>query len=170
MRHSGNANVVYQIPFGAGKTYLSQPGIMRDVFGSRELASIVSAHTGLPVNITVDRSSSALPDGNSNNQRPNLVPGVSLIPPGGSTVGDWINLAAFSVPAAGTWGDLPRDFARGRGRGKRILGYREISTKERGSQSSSEPRCSIFLIIRSGARRSQTFRLERGRSAGLSRF
>src|ERR1017187_11039802 len=74
------------------------------------------------------------------------------------------------VPAAGTWGDLPRDFARGRGRGKRILGYREISTKERGSQTSSEPRCSIFLIIRSGARRSQTFRLERGRSAGLSRF
>ncbi len=115
VRHSGNANVVYELPFGAGKKYLGQPRIARDILGSWQLTSIVSARTGLPVNITVDRSSSALPDGNSGNQRPNLIPGASVIPTGGSTVGDWINLAAFSVPAAGTWGDLPRDFVRAPG-------------------------------------------------------
>jgi hypothetical protein len=132
IRHSGNANVVYELPFGAGKTYLSQPGIMREVFGSWELASIVSARTGLPVNITVDRSSSALPDGNSNNQRPNLAPGVSVIPPGGSTVGDWINLAAFSVPAAGTWGNLPRDSVRGPGAWQADIGIsRNFDVRER---------------------------------------
>jgi len=132
MRHAGNANVVYELPFGAHQTYLNQPGILRDIFGSWELASVITAHTGLPVNITVDRSSSALPDGNSNNQRPNLVPGVSVIPVAGETVGDWINLAAFSVPAAGTWGDLPRDFVRAPGAWQADTGLsRNFAIRER---------------------------------------
>ena len=54
-----------------------------------------------------------MPDGNSGNQRPNLVPGVSLTPPGGSTPNDWINLAAFAVPASKTWGNLGRNDFRG---------------------------------------------------------
>jgi hypothetical protein len=54
-------------------------------------------------------------DGNNTEQRPNLVPGVSVIPPGGQTIGDWINKAAFSVPANDTWGDAGTDIARGPG-------------------------------------------------------
>ena len=47
--------------------------------------------------------------------RPQLVPGVSLTPPGGSTVSHWINPAAFAAPAAGTFGDAPRNLLRGPG-------------------------------------------------------
>lgn len=114
-RHVVNSNVVYELPFGAGKPYLNHPGVLRGIFGGWEATSIVSAHTGFPINVTVDRASSAVPDGNTNNQRPNLVPGVSLTPPGGATIGEWINPAAFSIPAPGTFGNSPRNIARAPG-------------------------------------------------------
>jgi len=115
VRHVFNANAVYQLPFGVGRSFLNQPGIWRDIFGSWEVSWLALARTGFPVNVTVDRSSSAVPDGNTTDQRPNLVPGVSLIPPGGATPSEWINPAAFAVPAAGTFGNTPRDFVRGPG-------------------------------------------------------
>jgi hypothetical protein len=115
VRHVFNANAIFQLPFGPGKQYLNQPGLARSVLGSWELTSTVVARTGFPVNVTVDRSAAAVPDGNNTDQRPNLVPGVSLTPPGGATIGEWINPAAFAVPAAGTFGDAPRDVARGPG-------------------------------------------------------
>jgi hypothetical protein len=115
VRHVFNANAVYELPFGAGKAYLNQPGLWNAIAGSWEITSVVEARTGFPVNVTVDRSAAAVPDGNTTDQRPDLVPGVSLSPPGGSTIGEWINPAAFAVPAAGTFGDAPRDVARGPG-------------------------------------------------------
>ena len=115
VRHVVNANAVYELPFGAGKAFLNQPGFLRSVFGSWQLTTIVGAHTGFPVNVTVDRSATAVPDGNTNNQRPNIIPGVPLTPPGGATPSEWINPAAFAVPAAGTFGAAPRDVARAPG-------------------------------------------------------
>ena len=73
------------------------------------------AHTGFPVNVLVNRSAASVPDGNNTDQRPDLVPGVSLTPPGGRSIGEWINPAAFAVPANGTWGNAPRNLLRGPG-------------------------------------------------------
>ncbi len=112
VRQVVNSNLVYELPFGPGKPYLNQPGALAKLFGAWELTSIVAAHSGFPINITVDRSSSVVPDGNTNNQRPDRVPGISLIPPGGATPSEWINPAAFTVPAAGTFGNAGRDLAR----------------------------------------------------------
>ncbi|HTD24620.1 MAG TPA: carboxypeptidase regulatory-like domain-containing protein [Terriglobales bacterium] len=114
-RHTFNANFVYELPFGSGRTYLNQPGILRGLFGAWNVTSIVGGRTGLPVNVTLSRSGSAVPDGNTQNQRPNLVPGVSLTPAGGSTIIEWINPAAFAIPAAGTFGNAPRNVVRGPG-------------------------------------------------------
>jgi hypothetical protein len=111
VRHVINANLVYEPPLGVGKAHLSQPGILRSLFGSWQFATIVAAHTGFPINVTVDRSSTAVPDGNTNEQRPNRIAGVSLVPPGGPTPSEWINPAAFAVPAAGTFGNAGRDIA-----------------------------------------------------------
>ena len=112
-RHVVNANAVYQLPFGAGKPFVNEPGVWRAILGGMELNTIVAAHTGFPINVTVDRRSTDVPDGNTNNQRPNLVPGVPITPPGGSTPFLWLNPAAFATPAPGTFGDAPRDVARG---------------------------------------------------------
>jgi hypothetical protein len=110
-----NANLVYQLPFGPGKIFLNQPGLVNAIVGRWQFTSTLVARTGFPINVLVNRSASQTPDGNTNSQRPNLVPGVSITPPGGSTVGQWLNPAAFVAPANGTWGNSPRDVARGPG-------------------------------------------------------
>jgi hypothetical protein len=115
VRQVFNANAVYQLPFGPGKPFLNQPGIVGDIVGLWELTSMVVARTGFPVNVTIDRSASVVPDGNTTDQRPDLLPGVSLTPPGGKTIAEWINPAAFAAPAPGTFGNSPRDLARGPG-------------------------------------------------------
>ena len=117
VRQVFNLAAVYELPFGAGKHYLSSPGVMRTVFGGWTLSTIATSQTGLPFNITITRSNGSVPGGLavSGEERPNLVPGVSLTPPGGSTPGEWVNPAAFSAPAYGTFGDLGRNAFRAPG-------------------------------------------------------
>ena len=115
VRHVVNANAIYQLPFGPGRSYLNQPGILSAIARDWELTSVALARTGFPVNVLVNRSSASVPDGNNTDQRPDLVPGVSVTPAGGKSIGEWINTAAFAVPAAGTFGDAPRNNVRGPG-------------------------------------------------------
>jgi hypothetical protein len=113
-----NANVVYELPFGPGKAFLTQAGVWRSLFGSWSLSSIFNARTGFPVNLT---TSATGPDGNTNEQRPNLVPGQPLYLAGGN-----FNPAAFCTPGTpdplypggncpSGFGDVPRNFLRGPG-------------------------------------------------------
>jgi len=132
VRHTFHVDAVYELPFGPGKRYLNGSGILDRVAGSWELTSIGVARTGFPVNVTVDRSSSDVPDGNTGNQRPDRVPGVSLTPPGGSRIAEWINPAAFVVPASGTFGNAPRNPARGPGQWQLDLGIKKRITLTEG--------------------------------------
>ena len=119
-----NLSAVYQLPFGAGKQYVSNPGIARSIFGDWELSAIGTAQSGLPVNITIDRSNASVPGlySISGEERPNYISGVSLTPAGGSTPRDWINAAAFSTPAAQTFGNLGRNAFRAPGISQLDLG------------------------------------------------
>lgn len=112
-RHVINGNAVYQLPFGLGKPMLNQRGIASTIAGNWELTSTALARTGFPVNVLMPSSYTA-PDGASGTERPDLVPGVSLTPPGGKTVEEWINPAAFANPA-GESGTAPRNLLRGPG-------------------------------------------------------
>jgi hypothetical protein len=132
VRHLWNMNVIYQLPFGGGRLLFRDPGLLRAIFGSWSVTSILSGRTGLPLNVTIDRLASDVPGGNTTSQRPNLVPGVPLTPPGGSTPAEWLNPAAFAVPAPGTFGDAPRNVARGPGLWQADAGLtRQISVTER---------------------------------------
>jgi hypothetical protein len=117
VRQTFNVSTVYELPFGNGRRYFSNPGAARTILGGWQWSSIATARTGLPVNVVMNRSNSALPDqfSVSGSERPNLVPGVPLTPPGGATPTDWINAAAFSVPANGTFGDAGRNLVRAPG-------------------------------------------------------
>jgi hypothetical protein len=114
VRHTITSNWVYELPFGAGQKYLAD-GLASKAFGGWELSGIWTMRTGRPLNIAISRSSNDLPDGNSRDPRPNLVPGVSLYPAGGSTFSQWFNPAAFAIPASRTWGNLARHIGRGPG-------------------------------------------------------
>ena len=117
-RHVVNVNAVYDLPFGPGKTFLSQPGIGSSILGRWSITDIVAARTGTPLNITYSRSSSSIATGYTTNARPNLVPGVSLTPPGGRTLRgtteNWINPNAFAaVTDPDSYGDTPRNLMDG---------------------------------------------------------
>src|SRR5262249_39733251 len=95
IRHFFALNSVYEIPYRAQ--------ILRPLLRGWSLSGVATARSGRPLNIVISRSASAVPGGYNLSQRPDAVPGVSLTPPGGSTAAHWLNAAAFSVPAPGTW-------------------------------------------------------------------
>lgn len=105
VRHTVTVNSIYDLPFARGRR-----------LGGWSVSGLATARSGRPVTPTIERSSAAVPDGNARGQRPNLVPGVPLIPAGGQVKGEaWINPAAFAAPANGTWGNLGRNTIIGPG-------------------------------------------------------
>ncbi len=117
-RNVVNLNLIYEIPAGAGESYLSQNTFERALFSHWQISSVFIARSGFPVNLT---TSGTGPDGNSNNQRPNLVPGQPFYLSGGT-----LNPAAFCTPGTNDplypggvcpagFGDVPRNFLQGPG-------------------------------------------------------
>jgi hypothetical protein len=114
VRHTLTSNAVYQLPFGQGRRFLND-GVAGKIVGGWDLSGIMTARSGLPVNITITRKANVMLDGITSGQRPNRIPGVSLTPAGGSTLNNWFSFAPFAVPAKNTWGNAPRYFGRGPG-------------------------------------------------------
>jgi len=130
-RHVVNGNAVWQLPFGAGKPLLNQRGLANAVAGGWELTTAALARTGFPVNVLMPSSYTAA-DGASGTERPDRVPGVSLTPPGGRTVTEWIDPAAFAAPA-GEFGTAPRNLLAGPGTWQIDMGAdKSFSVSERG--------------------------------------
>jgi hypothetical protein len=114
IRHTMTSNWIYQLPFGPGQRFLNS-GPASTIFGGWEMSGIWTMRTGRMLSVTISRSSADTPDGNTSFQRPNIVPGVSVYPPGGPTFSQWLNPAAFSIPERGTWGNADRIVATGPG-------------------------------------------------------
>jgi hypothetical protein len=114
VRHNLTMNSVYQLPIGQGRRFWNTTGVVGTLIGGWQLSGILTARTGLPVNVTVTRKAADMLDGNNRNQRPDVVPGVSIYP-AAQTITSWFNPAAFVVPAKGTWGNLGRNVGRGPG-------------------------------------------------------
>ena len=114
VRHNFTASTIWNVPMGKDHRILgSASPTLNGLLGGWQLSGIGQAHTGLPMNITYSRSSSASvsPYGINAGLRPNLVLGQPLYLSGNAATGGllWLNPAAFSVPANGTWGNLPRN-------------------------------------------------------------
>jgi hypothetical protein len=113
VRHALNANSEYDLPFGSGRRFLSGPGVASAIVSGWSLTAIGTARSGLPVNVTEDRSSKTVATGYATSQRPDRVPGVSSIPPGGRQIQGWINPAAFALVTSSGYGNAPRNIAHG---------------------------------------------------------
>ena len=105
--HRFVATYDYELPFGKGKQFgsgWSKP--VDEVLGGWQWTGILTAESGLPISIQPASNNV----GFGFNQRPSIVPGVNPIP-ANQSISDWINPAAFSQPAAFTFGDAPRFFS-----------------------------------------------------------
>jgi hypothetical protein len=125
VRHNITVNAVYELPFGPGKTYLHDSGPVGKIVGGWELSSIGTWHTGHPLTVKMGLGGNIiapgtlfdglaqtylLPDGNDQtDQRPDLVPGVPiLLPGGGKNNMPLINPAAFAAPPVDSNGNFTR--------------------------------------------------------------
>jgi hypothetical protein len=109
--HRFVASYIYDLPVGKGKHFGSEWSTPVDaVLGGWAWSGILTAESGLP--LSIQPASNNI--GFGFNQRPNIVPGVNPVP-ANQSINDWINPAAFSQPAAFTFGDAPRFFANLRG-------------------------------------------------------
>jgi hypothetical protein len=128
IRHNVTANAVYELPFGPGKAYLHDAGVLGKIVGGWEVSTLGTWHTGYPLTVSLDLSGSIastqstngqfeglaqtllLPDGNDQTtQRPDIVPGVPLYLPGGTQQGvPLINPAAFKAPPIDANGNFTR--------------------------------------------------------------
>jgi hypothetical protein len=140
IRHNFTLNAVYELPFGPGKAYLGNSGVVGKIVGGWTLSSIGVWHTGHPLTVQMDLSGSIaagpfaglpytylLPDGNDQtSQRPDIIPGVPLTLPGGGRNGvPLINAAAFSAPPVDANGNFTR-FGNARNGAVRALNTSQI--------------------------------------------
>jgi hypothetical protein len=116
VRHRFVNTYVYDLPFGKGHRWL-QTGPASWILGGWESSGILTLQSGFPftINLTGDTANVGAGTGGIF-VRPNAVPGVSYREPGGqSTAQHYFNPAAFSLPAAGTFGNVGRNTVIGPG-------------------------------------------------------
>ena len=105
--HRFVATYDYELPFGQGKRFGGEWSRSVDaVLGGWQWTGILTAESGLPLSIQPASNNV----GFGFNQRPNVVPGVNPIP-ANQSISNWLNPAAFSQPAAFTFGNAPRFFS-----------------------------------------------------------
>lgn len=137
VRHSFNLSAMYELPLGQGKRYLSHRSPLAFVIGDWEVGGIINARTGLPIDLTLARNDIAYrvnstgaivnspivsggeilttpiinnPYGGGfrSNRRPTVVAGVSPYLKSSIDKRVFLNPAAFTIPAPGTFGNLGR--------------------------------------------------------------
>ena len=89
------ASYVYPLPFWRD----AQQELYKKILGGWQVSGVTTLQTGLPLNVTL---ASDLAGTGIANQRPNLISN----PTAGVSGTQYLNPAAFAVPAAGTFGNL----------------------------------------------------------------
>jgi len=110
-----NGGIVYLLPFGRGKPWLNQGGLLDPIVGGWQLSTIWQVSSGVPFTpVAATDTSGAL---SYQSLRPNLAgnPRTGTCP-GGAAVGTincWYNTSAFAQPAQYTFGDSGRNILFG---------------------------------------------------------
>ncbi len=109
-RHRAGVSVLYELPFGEGKSHL-QSGVGAAVLGGWQVTTITSVSSGFPRNVT---SGSDRTNTGAGYDRPNLVAGQD--PNNGpKTIDEWFNTDAFVRNDQYVYGAAPRNIVIGPG-------------------------------------------------------
>lgn len=101
-------SVVYDFPFGQGKRWASS-GPAAAIIGGWRIASFMTIMSGLPLDFSANGTALAAP---GNTQTPNLTAPLKILH-GVGTGAPWFDTSSFAAPAAGTFGNLGRNFGSG---------------------------------------------------------
>ncbi len=139
MRRRLSLSYIYELPFGAGKPLVNQPGIARVLLGGWQISGVSAFQTGLPFTPILSFD----PTNTGATAHPNVVPGAALYPSPGRT--SWFNGAAFVAPAAYTYGNAGRNILRGPNTFNSDVGLlRTASFKERYTLQFSAQAFNVF--------------------------
>jgi hypothetical protein len=108
LTQNASASVVYDLPWGTGRRWLSTGWLGRWI-GGWELSTLVGAHSGPAFGVTTQTNNCNCNSAGA--QRANII-GDSALPSGQQSVQRWFNTGAFAQPAANTLGDASRSVAR----------------------------------------------------------
>lgn len=110
--------VVYELPFGAGRQFALH-GVADEIVGGWRLSTLFQWHSGVPFTPVIQ---SSVADGIDPGLTPSFNAGSLLYPNlignphvSNPSVNEWFNPAAFANPASGTFGDLGRNTLIGPG-------------------------------------------------------
>ena len=108
-RHRFVTSVVYALPFGTGRQYMSQ-GIAGKVLGGWDLNSIFTLGEGFPLTVVPGSDRSQTSTGYDRTNVTGVSPKLDNPSPA-----QWFNIAAFSLQPLGTYGNAGRNVAQGPG-------------------------------------------------------
>ena len=104
VRDEWNGGFVYQLPFGKGKAFLKQGGILNAVVGGWQLSNIWQASSGIP--FTPMWGGPNLSFSLAGDWHPNRVCNGAVSNP---TIQEWFNPSCFVQAAPGTFGNSARN-------------------------------------------------------------
>ena len=100
----------YQLPFGEGRAFMNKNSVLNAFLGGWQLSTVFTLESGTPYTVVVgtNNNSGAL----AGNWYPNVVGNPNLSTP---SLAEFFNVAAYAIPAPGTFGDSGRNTLRGPG-------------------------------------------------------
>jgi hypothetical protein len=111
LTHNASASVVYDLPWGTGRRWMST-GWMGRWIGGWELSTLTTVHSGPPFGVTTQTNNCNCSSAGA--QRANIIADPTL-PADQRGVQRWFNTAAFAQPAPNTLGNAARSVARSPG-------------------------------------------------------
>jgi hypothetical protein len=113
LAHRSVNSLVWELPFGKGRRWLTTGALPNAFWGGWQLSSIATIQTGFPVNVVsgIDTANT----GAVSNQRPDATGVSPALPNGQRGPQRWFNTAAFKLPAPFTFGNVGRNTMIGPG-------------------------------------------------------
>ena len=112
-RHQFNGTASIELPFGRNRHWLNTGGWVADVAGDWTLSATLTAQSGTPLTIRCASCAADVAQGVVGTLRADYN-GLPIALPN-PTANEFFNIAAFSVPAAGTFGTSGRNIVIGPG-------------------------------------------------------
>jgi hypothetical protein len=105
VRHRFVTSVLYELPFGNGKSFLKE-GVGAAILGDWQVSTIINKSSGFPrtAYVGTDRSNTA-----GGQDRPNTTGIDPILPSDQQTIQRWFNTDAFVIQPAGTFGNAGRN-------------------------------------------------------------